>query len=229
MAPTNLLSAMNQDAGSAERVRQLIGEGRCDPRLFRAALTRRPPAARDAWVDRVLALGPPTEDGPQLPAGCVPYLPCAVDALLRLVEHAPVRATDLFVDVGSGVGRAAAVVHLLTGAQVVGVEVQPALVAASRALTARLGLPRISFVQGDAGEPTDAWAAGSVFLLYCPFSGARLAKLLANLEPVARMRPIRLCCVDLPLPPCPWLAEAPPASPDLTFYRSKTGLERAPR
>jgi SAM-dependent methyltransferase len=199
-----------------------------NPPLFRAALTRLPPAARDAWVDRVLGLGPPPADGAELPTGCVPYLPCPVDALVRLVERAPVRASDLFVDVGSGVGRAAAVVHLLSGAQVVGVEVQPALVAASRALTARLGLRRISFVQGDAGEPTDAWADASVFLLYCPFSGARLVKLLANLEPVARTRPIRVCCVDLPLPPCSWLEQTPPASLDLTFYRNKRGLEGAP-
>jgi SAM-dependent methyltransferase len=213
---------------SADWVRGRIAHGRCDPPLFRAALTRLPPAARDAWVDRVLGLGPPPEDGPELPVGCVPYLPCSVDALLRLVEHAPVRASDLFVDVGSGVGRAATVVQLLTGAEVVGVEVQPALVAASRGLTARLGLPRISFIQGDAGQPTDVWAGASVFLLYCPFSGARLAKLLANLEPVARTRPIRVCCVDLPLPPCPWLEQTFPESPDLTFYRSKAVLGRAP-
>ena len=157
---------------------------------------------------------------PQLPVGCVPYLPCSVDALLRLAEHAPVRASDLFVDIGAGVGRAAALVHLLTGAPAIGVEVQPALVAAARELAARLRLSSVSFVEADAGQPTDVWSAGSVFLLYCPFSGDRLAKLLANLEPVARARPIRVCCVDLPLPPCPWLEQMPPPSLDLTIYRT---------
>ena len=175
---------------------------------------------RDAWVDQVFELGAPPEDGPQLPVGCVPYLPCSVDVLLRLTEHTPVRASDLFIDVGAGVGRAAALVHLLTGAPAVGVEVQPALVAAARALAARLRLSSVSFVEADAGQLTDVWAAGSVFLLYCPFSGDRLAKLLINLEPVARIRPIRLCCVDLPLPPCPWLEQAPPPSLELTIYRS---------
>jgi SAM-dependent methyltransferase len=205
---------------SADRLGGLIEQGLHDASLFRAALTGVPPAARDAWVDRVLGLGPPPEDGPELPVGCVPYLPCAVDPLLRAVEQAPVQAADLLVDVGSGVGRAAALVHLLTGAQVVGVEVQPALVAAARGLTARLCLPRISFVQGDAAQVTDLWAAASVLLLYCPFSGDRLAKLLANLEPAARARSIRVCCVDLPLPPRPWLERTPPTLPDLTIYRS---------
>ena len=81
--------------------------------------------ARDAWVDQLFGLGAPPEDGPQLPVGCVPYLPCSVDALLRVAEHAPVRASDLFVDIGAGVGRAAALMHLLTGAPAFGVEVQP--------------------------------------------------------------------------------------------------------
>jgi SAM-dependent methyltransferase len=206
---------------SAARVRSLIERGLCDPSLFRAALTRVPAVARDAWVDQVLGLGAPPGDGPELPVGCVPYLPCAVDALLRLAEHAPVRATDRFVDIGSGVGRAAVVVHLLTGAPAVGVEVQPALVSAARELAARLHLPGVSFVEADAGRSTAPWAAGSVFLLYCPFSGDRLVKLLSALEPIARARPVRLCCVDLPLPPCAWLAQTPPGWLDLTIYRSR--------
>ena len=208
------------DRESAARVRSLIARGQCDPSQFRAELTRIPPVARDAWVDQVFGLGAPPDDGPQLPVGCVPYLPCSVDALLRLVEHAPVRASDLFVDVGAGVGRAVALVHLLTGAPASGVEVQPALVAAARELAERLRLSRVSFVEADAGQSTDAWSAGSVFLLYCPFSGDRLATLLSNLEPVARARPIRVCCVDLPLPPCPWLDQMPSAFLDLTIYRS---------
>ena len=207
---------------SADRIRSLIESGRCAPPLFRDLLGGVPPAARDAWVDRVLGLDAIPEDGPELPRGCVPYLPCPVDALLRLVEHAPVGAPDTFVDVGSGVGRAAALVHLLTGASALGVEVQTPLVSAARALATRLRLPGISFVQGDAADVIPALAAGSVFLLYCPFSGDRLARLLERLEPVARARSISVCCVDLLLPPCRWLEHSPPPAPDLSIYRSTT-------
>jgi len=187
---------------------------------LRAALAAVPPLERDAWVDRALGLGPPPDDGPALPRGCVPYLPCPVDALLRLTEHAQVRASDVFVDVGAGAGRAAVLVHLLTGASVVGLEIQPELVAAARELAARLCLPRVSFVEGDAPRLTAALAAGSVFFLYCPFSGERLAQLLASLEPVARTRDIRVCSLDLPLPPCRWLEPMPPRWPDLALYQS---------
>jgi SAM-dependent methyltransferase len=205
---------------SAARVRQQIESGRHDPAGFRDALGSVPPAARDAWLDRVLGLGELPGDGPELPAGCVPYLPCAVDTLLHLVEQAAIGASDVFVDVGSGVGRAAALVHLCTGAAAIGIEIQPGLARLARELAARLGTPHLSCIEGDASQLAGRVAEGSVFLLYCPFSGERLVRLLASLEPMARTRVIRLGCVDLPLPPCPWLAPEPPRSPELTVYRS---------
>jgi SAM-dependent methyltransferase len=172
-------------------------------------------------VDRAFELDGLPADGPALPGGCVPYLPCPVEALLRLAEHAPVRATDVFVDVGSGVGRAAALVHLLTGARVVGLEIQPQFVAAARTLATRLRLPDISFVEGDAPDLASALAGGSVFFLYCPFSGDRLDRFLARLEPIGRTRTIHLCCVDLPLPPRDWLTLASAPSPQLAIWRSR--------
>ena len=102
----------------------LITRDLTDPSLFRAALLRVPPTERDAWLDSVLDLGDLPADGPDLPRGCVPYLPAPVDALLRVVERAPVRPSDVFVDVGSGVGRAVALVHLLTGAPAAGLEIE---------------------------------------------------------------------------------------------------------
>src|SRR4029078_9775031 len=103
----------------------VLERGQHDPSMFRAALLRVPPTERDAWLDLVLRLGELPDDGPALPRDCVPYLPCPVDALLRIVDQAPVRASDVFVDVGSGLGRAAALVHLLTGAATIGLEIQP--------------------------------------------------------------------------------------------------------
>ena len=93
---------------SAENVRSSIERGSHDRAAFRAALLRVPPATRDGWLDVVLGLGDLPNDGRELPRGCVPYVPSAVDALLRIVEQAPVRASDIFVDIGSGLGRAAA-------------------------------------------------------------------------------------------------------------------------
>jgi hypothetical protein len=205
---------------SAEDARRSIERGLHDPSAFRAALLGVPAGERDAWVDLVLGLDDLPGDGPALPAGGVPYLPCSVELLLRVVDGAPVRATDVFVDVGAGPGRAIALVHLLTGAGAVGLEIQPQLVHAARSLTARLGLSRVRCIEGDAAAVAAFMVVGSVFFLYCPFSGARLAKVLDGLEPIARTRQLRVCCVHLPLPPRPWLAREPGPDGELEIYRS---------
>ncbi len=212
---------------SADWIRSLLVSARATPAVFRTALTEVPPTQRDAWLDSVLGLDAIPDDGPDLPRGCAPYLPCPVDAILRMVEHAGVNASDVVVDVGSGVGRAAALVHLLTGASAIGLEIQPALVLASRDLAARLNVSRFSPIEGDAVRLTGFMTIGSVFFLYCPFSGDRLEKVLDGLEPVARTRQIRVCCVDLRLPPRPWLTLASEPSSDLAVYRS-TMLDKSP-
>lgn len=149
------------------------------------------------------------EDGPELPRGCVPYLPCSVDTLLRLVEGLAIDERDVFVDLGSGVGRAAAVVHLLSGAGVLGVEVQSSFVEASWALAKRLRLERFGVIHGDAALLARYLLIGTVFFLNCPFGGERLGSVLAALEEIARTRRIRVCTLDLPLPPCAWLNAVP--------------------
>lgn len=162
---------------------------------------------RDAWCDRVLGLGPPPADGP-LPPGAVPYLPCGVDALLEVVDRAAITAADVVVDLGAGVGRALALLARLTGAGVIGVELQPALAAAA--------LPGVTIVCADAA---DTVPPGTVYFLYCPFGGARLGRVLDALAAIARTRPIRIACVDLPLPDCPWLELVSDGA--ATVYRSR--------
>jgi SAM-dependent methyltransferase len=182
--------------------------------MFREALLAVPPEGRDAWLDAHLGLAELPDDAP-LPQGCVPYLPCGVDELLCIVDEAPVRATDVVVDIGSGVGRAAAFVQLLAGARVLGIEIQPALAARARALA----VP-IETIEGDAALLADTLARGTVFLLYCPFGGERLVRVLAALEAIALSREICVCCVDLPLPPCPWLVRHATSRDRVAIYRS---------
>jgi hypothetical protein len=205
---------------SAESIRSLLAAKQATPAVFRAALLAVPPGERDVWLDRVLGLESLPDDGPELPRGCVPYLPCAVDILLRMIDQADVRDTDVFVDIGAGVGRAALLVHLWTGATTIGLEIQPALVHTSRDLTTRLCISHYHAIEGDAVRLAGRITTGSIFFLYCPFSGARLEQVLDDLEPIARAHAIRICCVNLPLPPRPWLTLQSPSSEDLAIYRS---------
>lgn len=206
---------------SADHVRSLIVQGVCVPAFFRTALMAVPFLDRDVWVDAVFGLDELPEDGPELPIGCVPYLPCAVDVLLRLVDNVSFHSADVFVDIGAGVGRAAALIHLLTGVSCVGIEVQSKHIDAARGLALRLCLSHVTFVPGDALQVTEQFFQGSVFFLYCPFSGERLVKMLEQLDLMARERLIYICAVDLPLPPCAWLERAELEDGDLVVYRSK--------
>jgi SAM-dependent methyltransferase len=208
-----------RDRESAARVAERIASGRHDRAAFRRALKDVPAPARDAWLDHVLGLGGIPEDGPELPRDGVPYLPSSVDSIVRAVDRAGVDASDVFVDVGSGIGRAALAAHLLTGASAVGIDIQPRLVKAARDRALELGLTDVSFVHGDAAEEAPRLTRATVFFLYCPFSGARLAALLGGLEPIARRHPLRLCCVDLPLPAVSWLT-AERVDRDLVVYRA---------
>jgi hypothetical protein len=205
-------------------MRSAIARGLHDPASFRAVLLSILASERDAWLDLVLGLDAHHEDGPELPRGCVPYLPCPVDALVRMVDEAAVSPDDVFVDIGAGVARAAAFVHLLTGASAIGIEIQPGLVLAARSLLSRLSLPRVVCIEGDAASLPASALIGSVFFLYCPFSGERLAKVLDDLEPTARTRMLRICCVDLPLPHRAWLTRTAAVSGDVTIYRSSVDL-----
>jgi len=188
---------------------------------FRASLATVAPGDRDAWLDLVLGLEQlPVDDRAALPPGGVPYLPSPIDTLLDIADHADVQPSDVFVDVGSGVGRAAVAMHLVTGATAIGLEIQPGLVRASRELAARVGAGRVTVVEGDAAVTAGLVTTGTVFFLYCPFGGDRLAKVLADLESIARTRPIRVSCLHVPLPARPWLVLTSRPSEGLEIYRS---------
>jgi SAM-dependent methyltransferase len=218
-----------RDEDSAGRMRARLERGAHDPSAFRAALMAVPPADRDAWVDRVLGLEGPPCDGPDLPRGCVPYLPAPVDVLLRVVEQAPIQPSDVFVDVGAGAGRACVLVHLLTGARVIGLEIQHALVVAARELASRVQGCRLEIIEGDAAVLAGTITPGTVFFFYCPFSGQRLAAALDGLEPIARLRPLRLCALDVPLPERPWLSPQGQTSGDLAIHCTVTAPAQPPR
>lgn len=188
---------------------------------LRAALEALPAEARDAWLDRVLGVDALVDDGPGLPIGCTPYLACPVDVLSLMLEVAQVGRHDVFVDVGSGIGRAMALAHFLTGAAAIGIEVQPGLAEISRAMTRKLGADRVATIVGDASELVGFIPSGTVFFLYCPFSGARLEQVLDALQAIAATRPIRIACVHLPPINRPWLELVVSPRSELAVYRSK--------
>lgn len=205
---------------AASQLRTLVQSDRLTPASFGAALGDVPAAERDRWLDLVWDSREIPSDGLDLPRGCVPYLPCEVGTLLDAIEQAQLSCDDIFVDVGSGAGRAALLAHLLTGAGCIGLEIQPELVHAAQGRADWLGLSRTRFIEGDAAELIKFIPMGTVFFLYCPFGGERLARFLVGLKDIASARQIRVCCVDMPPLNCRWLTQMRSTSSRVDVYRS---------
>jgi SAM-dependent methyltransferase len=187
-----------------------------------------PESARDQAVDDLLGLGA-ASPACSAPPGehLVGHHASGVDAILRMLREAPVGEGDVFVDLGSGLGRVVLLASLLTGARARGVEIQPELARRSRAAVERLreaGALRaeLEIVTADArdAELDD----GTVFYLYTPFTGPVLAAVLARLRAVAERRaPARIvvCALGFDLErAAPWLVPRPTDAFWLTIYDS---------
>jgi hypothetical protein len=176
-----------------------------------------PANERDGAFERLLGI----DETPQQQAlgeGRMGYMPAGIAAIVRTVLDTPIGRSDVFVDLGSGLGKVTMAVHLLTGARACGIEVQPDLVAKSRERAHDLALD-VTFLEGDAlaADLGDA----SVFFLYLPFIGDVLAGVLARLRAIAEQRPIVVCALGLDLHAFDWLVERPTQEFWLAIYDSR--------
>jgi predicted RNA methylase len=184
-----------------------------------------PSQDRDAYVDRELGFRPPPPDE-GLPQGGVPYLPATVDDIVAVVREVPLRPTDTFVDLGSGLGRVAIIAHLLSGARAHGVEVQERLVRLARERAAALGVERVTFEHTNV---VDAELDGNVFFLYSPFNGETLKRVLKKLEALSKKKRIALAAVDIEFPHERWLRRRDTSSLAVTIYESVEAIVHASR
>ncbi|HLY43208.1 MAG TPA: methyltransferase domain-containing protein [Terracidiphilus sp.] len=150
------------------------------------------------------------------------YQPTPARHILDLVRLAALRANDVLVDLGSGLGHVPMLVSILTGVRTIGIEIDAALVNCARECAHRLGLSHVTFVEGDAREAP--LSSGTVFFLYAPFTGSILISVMHRLRSEAAHRTIRVCSLG----PCtpiiagePWLTPAAPVDPNrVTCFRS---------
>lgn len=207
------------DVAIAGELRARIVAGSLSAAALRTELRRfvQPPgsAGRDAddqydgldlLLGRLLDLRAPEGELADLPPEMVAYQPTPARHLLDLPDRLGLSAADTFVDIGAGMGQVAALVALLSDAQALGIEIDPAYVAAARHGAARLGLGRAQFLAADV--LTADLRAGTVFYLYTPLRGELLRRMLARLGAEAASRPIRVCAYGPCVPEVraqPWL------------------------
>lgn len=149
----------------------------------------------DREVERMLGIG---ERIPSAPLGkhLIGYFPSPAKTVLQAIDHAPIRASDIVVDLGSGLGKVLFLIHLATGARCVGVELQHDLVVRAREAAARLGIDErdVRFVEADVREIDEALLReATVLYSYTPFRGPALKAVLRKLEQATEGRGTTFC------------------------------------
>ena len=125
----------------------------CETYVGRTAYTKRRPGHDDGYLDvfvnGMMGIGQTPEETINLQSGMIGYIPTPACAIFALLEHARLDASDIFYDLGSGLGRVALLVGLLTPAQARGIEIEPAFCAYAQQRAQALHLPRVTFINCD--------------------------------------------------------------------------------
>lgn len=139
----------------------------------------------DDFVAGVFLPPPVPEASKPLEPDMVFYQPTPARVILEMIQRIGADENRCFIDIGSGLGLVPMLVHLLTGARTIGLEVDPAYhhYAGSRARA--LGIASgVEFRMIDAREADYGYA--DVIFLYTPFLSAMLDDVLAKLRDSCR-------------------------------------------
>ncbi len=150
------------------------------------------------------------------------YQPTPARHILEMLRICALTQDDTLLDLGSGLGHVPILASLLSDAQCIGIELEPAYIATARECARSLNLRRATFIQQDAREAD--LSAATVVYLYTPFTGSILDTVLHNLQRQSEHRPLRICTFG----PCtqtvasqPWLMPgAAPASDRVALFRA---------
>ncbi len=142
----------------------------------------------DVFVNGLFGIDTEPEETRALRPGMIGYQATPARFVLDLVERIPLGPDDVVFDLGSGLGRVAMMVGLLSEAEVRGIEYDPGHCAYARQCAQLLPVPRVHFINADAREAL--LADGTVFFMYTPFRGDLLQTVLERLRREAHRRPL---------------------------------------
>lgn len=198
-------------------LRARIRSGSLDRQAFVAELLAAPLELRDHLVEEILDVAYPPLSEWQLPSDAVPYSPSGLSEILFAIENAQLAPHETFLDLGSGLGKVVLLVALLSGAQAHGVELDPRLVAGSRAAALALGLHNAHFIEGDIRVA--ALPAADAYYMFIPV--LRSTEIARRLAARSGERRFALFAPALDLQELPWLTACNRASYWLQMYESQ--------
>src|ERR1700712_123041 len=130
----------------------------------------------DIFINGLLSNQRLPVDTKELDPEMVYYQKTPVRIVLAFIQRAELTATDIFFDLGSGLGQVTILVNLLTSVMSKGVEIDAGFYSYAKACAAELNLHAIEFINHDA-RAVD-YSTATVFFMYTPFEGKILQEVL---------------------------------------------------
>ena len=110
--------------------------------------------------------------------------------VFRLTAAASIKPTDVFVDLGAGLGQVNMLINLISGALSTGIEWEPAYCDYASVCAAALNLSNVTFINTDARKAD--FSTGTIFFMYTPFLGSMMQDVLNKLREESQKRPIKI-------------------------------------
>ena len=166
----------------------------------------------DLLLENTLFRAPtPVQSRRRIP-GMVRYEASAARIILEMIDTIKFLPTDIFVDIGSGLGLPVILVNLLTGVRAIGIEYQTAYHEYAQARAAELELENVTFINDDARQAD--FSEGTIFYMFTPFIDEVFDAVLERLYQQTRSRKIYVCSygtITQQLVQLPWLQILDPA------------------
>ena len=144
----------------------------------------------DVFINRVLSnreIPEPTrEPSPEM----VSYQKTPARVVFEIARKVKFTKSDIFVDIGSGLGHVAILINLIAGISTRGIEFEPAFCNYAQDCAASLNASGTTFINTNACEAD--YSDGTVFFLYTPFKGEMLHQVLQRLKEKSTSRQITI-------------------------------------
>jgi hypothetical protein len=145
----------------------------------------------DTLLENTIFRVPTPSESRQREHGMVRYEASAGRIVLEMIDVVKFIPSDVFVDIGSGLGLVVILVNLLTGVCAIGIEYDPAYHAYAQARAGELGLQNVTFINADARQVD--FSQGNMFYLFTPFIDEVFDTVLERLRQQTKHRKIYLC------------------------------------
>ncbi len=142
----------------------------------------------ERFFEQVIGLNYDRGFHPDYEREMIQYVATSADQFAATIMTLPLTQHDLFVDLGSGLGRLPILASLLTGAEAVGIEYQRCFCDAAHEYAENLHLNQVSFINDDFRNVDLAGA--SVVFAFDPCVGAMRNSLIEKLRKQARHKPL---------------------------------------